>query len=82
MEGLNPLCSWIAAGSYAAMCTKVLRVASGSNGKDAVSGVNHSERLTISNIGGDVEQLELLHVAGGNENHSHFGEQFKIVIES
>lgn len=69
-------------GSYAAMCTKVLSVASGSNGKDAVSGVNHSERLTISNIGGEKEQLELLHIARGNENYSHFGEQFKIVLES
>lgn len=80
MEVLSPLCPWIDAGSYAAMCTKALRVASWSNGKGAVSGANHSGRLTIPNVGGEVEQLELLHIVGGNENDSLFGEQYKVVL--
>ena len=42
------------------------------HGKCAVSGANHRGQLTIPSIGEGVEQLELLYVAHGNENDTHF----------
>lgn len=41
----------------------------GSDDKCAVTGGNHSRQLTIPNTGEALEQMELLNVAGGNENH-------------